>query len=325
MNDASRRTAGFTLMEVLVALGIMSLVMLVLYTSLNASLEARDKLETESKVARLGPEILDQIEADLRRLWIWDIRDDAVFKGESRTINGESADTLSLLTTVDSTVTRRVGEREVSADVCETGYRLRRNPALPDVLELWRRQSFHVDEKPLDDGVYELLHDRVVSFQVRYYASVDRWAEELPSWDSGALHRLPALVSIELELEAVARTVASGAEGGRTLRYERIVPLMPGSDLAMRVRPLVPTFVALGSGGPGGPGGKGDGEGEEGEGEGSEADAGGGKDDGGSSNTPGGNGGSGGNSSTPPGGGNPDDFGNALNDLLNGLTGGGGG
>jgi hypothetical protein len=75
-----------------------------------------------------------------------------------------------------------VGEREVSSDVCETANRLRRNPDLPDVLELWRRQSFHVDEDPLKDGVYELLHDRVVRFQVRYLNTLDPQEEELHDW-----------------------------------------------------------------------------------------------------------------------------------------------
>src|SRR6185436_18872369 len=107
---------------------------------------------------------------------------DKVFLGESRTIDGEPADSLSFLTNVDSSVTRRVGDREVSSDVCETGYRLRRNPDLPDVLELWRRQSFHVDEEPLKDGVYELLHDRVVRFQVRYRETLDQYADVLMDW-----------------------------------------------------------------------------------------------------------------------------------------------
>src|SRR5262249_28743844 len=147
-----RRIAAFTLIEVLIALAIMSLVMIALYTTLNVTLKARDQIEIQGRVARLGPQILDLIESDLRRAWLTDIDGDKVFLGESRTIDGEPADSLSFLTNVDSSVTHRVGDREVSSDVCETGYRLRRNPDLPDVLELWRRQSFHVDEEPLKDG-----------------------------------------------------------------------------------------------------------------------------------------------------------------------------
>jgi prepilin-type N-terminal cleavage/methylation domain-containing protein len=257
-----RARRGFTLVEVLIALSIMSLVMVALYSSLDATLRARDQIEIESRVARLGPEILDIVEADLRRAWVLGILDDQVFRGESRMIDGEPADSLSLLTHVDSTITRRVDEREVQSDVCETGYRLRRNPLLPDVRELWRRQSFHVDEQPLendDHGVYELLHDRVVRFQVRYREDVDQYAEELHDWDASARHRLPALVEVELALEAVPRTVADMGgltAASRTLVYRRSIPLADHSELVMRVHPIPPTYLgAGGTSGTTGPGG----------------------------------------------------------------------
>jgi prepilin-type N-terminal cleavage/methylation domain-containing protein len=249
MTHARRRT-GFTLIEVMTALTIMSLVMVALYTALNITLETRDQLENESKVSRLGPGLLDIIEQDLRRIWIMDIKDDRVFKGESHSIDGESADSLSFLTTVDSVVTRRIHEREVASDVCETGYRLRRNPAIPDLLELWRRQSFHVDGDPLKDGVYELLYDRVVSLQVRYRDEIDRYAEKFSEWDAAEQHRLPALVEIELAIEAVPRTaddLGRKDAASRTLRYRRVIALPRDSDIRMRVHPLPPVFAGAGN------------------------------------------------------------------------------
>lgn len=309
----TRGRRGFTLLEVLVTLAIMSMVMLALYVTLDGTLRARDQLEIESRVARLGPEILDLVEADLRRAWILNIDEDAVFRGEARTIDGEAADSLHFLSNVDSTLTRRIGERELSSDVCETGYALRRNPVLPDVLELWRRQSFHVDEDPLrngDHGVYELLHDRVVRFQVRYRERVDPLEEPLHDWDAAARHRLPALVEIELALEAVPRTIAerSRREGaGRTLVYRRSIPMPDRSDMAMRVHPLPPAFVAAG-GTSGGANLGGDTD-QDGDGQ----PDGGGADEGiDAPDNPFGGGGGGG------------DFGDFLDDLLNGGGGGGG-
>jgi type II secretory pathway component PulJ len=294
-------------MEVVVALGIMSLVMVALYTTLNSTLRARDKLENEARVARLGPDLLDIIESDLRRIWLMNIEQDRVFLGETRTLDGEPADSLSFLSTVDSTVTRRIGEREIPSDLCETGYRLRRNADLPDVMELWRRQSYHIDEKPLQDGVYELLHDRVVSFQVRYLDELDRYAERLTDWDTTITHRLPAAVEIELALEAVPRTTEDFDRRGSdafTLRYKRLIPLQARSELVMRVHPVAPTFVAA-EGAFGGPGGGPD-DGQDGEPDGD-----------GQKGPPGpdgdGGGGDGGN-----------DFGDALDEVLGGLGGGGG-
>jgi prepilin-type N-terminal cleavage/methylation domain-containing protein len=339
----ARFARGFTLIEVMIALTIMSLIMVALYTTLNTGLRTRDQLETQAQVTRLGPQILDMIENDLRRIWLLNIEGDTVFKGDSRTINGEPADMLAFLTTVDSTVTRRVEDREVAADVCETGYRLRANPDLPDVMELWRRQSFHVDELPLEDGVYELLHDRIVGFQVRYLATVDKTAEMLTSWDAAERHALPAIVDIELRLEAVPRTiddVSQQERASRTLHYHRVIALPSGSDMAMRMRPLVPTFTAPGGPAEGGSGPDADSDDDgdpdatdpddDNDGEPDETDTtpqgdnpGGGEDDdstdpdGDGDDTPDGDGdqgGDGGDSAS-------DDFQDALEDLLNGLGG----
>jgi prepilin-type N-terminal cleavage/methylation domain-containing protein len=334
--SAARR--AFTLIEVLVALSIMSLIMVALYTTLNTALMTRDQLEIEAQVARLGPQILDLVEGDLRRAWITNIDGDHVFLGETHSVNGEPADSLSFLTTVDSTVTRRVEEREISSDVCETGYRLRANAKNPDVMELWRRQSFHVDEQPLEDGVYELVHDRVVRFQVRYLETVDRTAEKLMRWDASEKHALPALVDIELDLQAVARTTEDlDRQGGasRTLHYHRVIPMHAASALLMRIHPLVPTFVGAGAGG----GGAADDPDKDTDGDGDPdvtdpdddndgipdaddpsplgEDEEGGDDDSGGEDT-----GAGKGNGNGTGGNAGDDFSDALEDLLNGLGGG---
>ena len=309
-----RSERGFTLLEVMVALGIMGMVMAVLYGLLDATLKSRDKLEREARAVRVGPDILDLIEADLRRAWVMDIAEDRVFLGESKTIDGEPADALSFLTTVDSTITRLVDEREVPSDVCETGYRLRRNANLPDVRELWRRQSFHVDEKPLEDGVYELLHDRVIAFQVRYFDDVDKHAEERTEWDASVRHRLPALVQIDLTVESVPRTsedLGRRDSAGRTQHFRRVIAMPPDSDIRMRVHAVTPTYVASGgTAGGGGQDGPDDGKPDDPD------NPDGPKDPNGSDN--------GGDTTNPPPGGDQS-LDDALNDLFGGGGGGGGG
>ncbi|HZL98747.1 MAG TPA: hypothetical protein VFD43_00715, partial [Planctomycetota bacterium] len=190
------------------------------------------------------------------------------------------------------------------------GYRLRRNAALPDVRELWRRQSFHLDEEPLEDGVYERLHDRVIAFQVRYFDEVDEQAEERTEWDAAVRHRLPALVRIDLTLEAVPRTtedLGRRDSAGRALHYRRVIALDKDSELRLRCHAVVPTFVAAGGGTTGGAN-QGDGgededggpDGGNGPGKPSTGPEGGGPDSGGTGGTP------------------SDSFDDALNDLLGG-------
>jgi len=242
--------SGFTLIEVMLALLIMGIVMTGLYLTLNTTLSTRDLLEREVRAARLGPQILDLIESDLRRVWAFNIEDDAVFKGTRRTMLGESADSLVFLSSVDSTLTHRVDDREVTSDVCETGYRLRVNPDLPDVLELWRRQDYHVDDEPLEDGTYELVHDRVVSLQFRYYEDEDVESEPEEEWDASKSHTLPSMVQVILGIEAGPRRAEDldrprGERDSGTYWFERLVPLQRDVGLTMRVHSLPPTFAAV--------------------------------------------------------------------------------
>lgn len=302
----TRATAGVTLFEIMIALTIMSLIMVALYQTLDASLRTRDQLDLEARAARVGPELLDIIEADLRQAWIANLEGDEVFLGEDATLQGEQADALQFITTVDSTVTRRVDGYEVSSDLTEVGYRLRVNSQYDDVMELWRRQSFHVDEEPLKGGTYDLLYDRVVSFQLRYLRTMERTEEYIDSWDASEELGLPVAVLVDLIVEVGPRARnALGGFGAITRQHRRLIPLRTNSALAMRIHPIIPTFTAVGTGEGGGPGGTGD-DGADGDG-----------DDLGGPDDPGpGSGGGGG----PPGGG-----GNPFDDLFGGGSGGGGG
>ncbi|RKY21657.1 MAG: hypothetical protein DRQ55_03520 [Planctomycetota bacterium] len=252
-----RAQAGFTLLEILVALTIMSLVMVALQAVLQTTLQTRDMLANEVSAAREGPGILDIIERDLRRAWVLNIQDDLVFLGQDRTLLGEPADNLVFISTSGSTVTRRVGEREAASQLVETGYRLRVNPDLPDVLELWRRQDFHLDDRPLEDGTYERLHDRVIGFDVQYFEDLILEHDPLDEWDAEERHDLPAMLIISLGLELGSRLPAEEHQAARgesqTRWYERVILLGPGPNLAMRVHPYPPEF----SGSTGGVGGSG--------------------------------------------------------------------
>ncbi len=302
----ARAAAGFTLMEVMVALSIMAMIMTGLYSTLDTTLRTRDQLEYETRAARMGPELLDILEKDLQRAWIANIADDKVFLGQDNTVNGEQADTLLFISTVDSTITQRIGAYEVPSDLAETGYRLKANPAFSDLLELWRRQDYHVDEEPLEGGLYELMHDRVVSFQLRYVEAMERSPEWLDDWDSSTRHALPAAIQVDLVLEVGPRAgnTSRADSGARTMAYRRIIPLEGSSELAMRVHPIVPAFLgsAAGSGG-GGAGGGADLTGETGEDEDNSGDT--GKGDG--TSGPGG-----------PGGPSDGDLSDFLGDLLDG-------
>lgn len=278
MKRPVRSTAGVTLFEIMIALTIMSLIMVALYQTLDASLKTRDQLDLEARAARVGPELLDVIEADLRQAWVGNIAEDAVFLADDMALRGEQADALQFITTVDSTITQNIDGYEVSSDVSEVGYRCRINAEYDDVMELWRRQSYHVDEEPLKGGTYDLLYDRVVSFQLRYLPSMERTEEYVDTWDAAERKRLPVAVLVDLILEVGPRARGdTGGFGAITRHHRRFIPLARNSGVVMRIHPTIPTFEGVGGEGgaaAGNNGDDGDGEGDGDQGDGGDGDGG---------------------------------------------------
>ncbi|MBU0755650.1 MAG: type II secretion system GspH family protein, partial [Planctomycetes bacterium] len=259
---ASSAAAGFTLMEIILAVAITGFIMTVVYATLFATLKARDRIEREGLVAKVGPAVLDMIERDINGAWSMNIRDNDVFFGEHRTINGVPADPFHLITTTDSTTVEMSDEEAVRSDLSEVSYVLRANPGAPELMELFRRQDFHVDDKITEGGNYELIYSRIKSFEVFYYKNLYEGADRLDEWEAKKRNRLPAAMEIFLSLEIDPRLAGYALDDmdRPTQHFHRVLFFPIGSELTMAVRPVIPTFVGpedaaggkLGGGGSGG-------------------------------------------------------------------------
>jgi prepilin-type N-terminal cleavage/methylation domain-containing protein len=258
----ARKPEGFTLLEVLISIMMVSLIMTATYAVLFTTLNARDLIEKEHLEGKIGPAILDLIEKDISSVWCWNIHDNDVFNGESGTVSGERADRLQFITTTNSSYTMENEERQVHSDVTEVSYLLRQNPRIPELLELWRRQDFHVDDKIAEGGLYERIYSRINSFQVTYYGDLHEDAEKLEEWNAAKRGHLPSAIEIYLVME-IDPTLAGYALDDMSrerLEYHRVIFLPQTSALTMAVRPVIPTFEDPDEAGGDGEGdGKGDG------------------------------------------------------------------
>jgi len=257
---------GFTLLEVLLAVGITAMVMLTVHMTFMGTIQASVEMESLSEDREPGPRILAMIERDLNGLWHANIKKNRVLRGRNLDIGGPSADRIDFLTTTDATgiVLDSIGKPR-RASVCEVGYWLRQNPDTPGLLELWRREDPMIDDNLIAEGQFQLVHDRLKSFNIKYYATLGYEAEELNEWDSSIDDTLPRRILIEFTLE---RKVANrnrtsgevGDDGPVERTYSRYIVLdprypeilKPGVAL-MPTRPGQPTAAAAGGGGPGGP------------------------------------------------------------------------
>ncbi|GDY03410.1 hypothetical protein LBMAG49_27390 [Planctomycetota bacterium] len=273
---------GFTLIEILLAVAITAMIMLLVGTSFTATLEARAVIEELSESTEAGPRILAMIERDLRNIWTFDVKKNAVLVGRNKDIGSFEADRIDLLTSSDSIgYVLDAQNRQRSTNICEVGYWLKPNPRYRDLMEIWRREDPMIDGDLLTDGRFQLIHDRIKSFKITYFRSLGFEAEELNEWDSSLDSALPRRLKIEFVLERKqgSRNVVNETEiddfEGSTKTYVRhftfapqMVEVMKQGVAMIPARPPMPADpqASGGGGGPAAPGGRGGGRGGDGPG-----------------------------------------------------------
>lgn len=232
-----KRQGGFTLVELLLALLIGAIVLSMIFVSLNLMIRQRQAVIGFSTPYAVGPQILDQIESDLKNAYFYDLKENDSFWGADAEINGHEADGLSFVTCTLSRVgeeslksTIPVGQEQVENRVharksptTEVQYVCRQSPNIGDCLELWRREDFYVDDSIHDGGIYRLVCDRVFDFKLEYVSrstssagpnggdkAIDNMRKD--GWSSIEERGLPRAVIVSISIY--------GREGERNWEHE---------------------------------------------------------------------------------------------------------
>jgi len=264
--------AGFTLIEVLLAIAITATVMVTVGTTFHVMLNARDVVDDLTESSEAGPRILNLIERDLRGIWTFNVKDNAIFRGRDMDVGGRDADRLDFVTTTDAVgFVLDAHSQPKKPTLCEVGYWFQPNPRFRDVMMLYRREDPMVDGDLITQGSFQLVHDRVKSFKVTYYETLGHEAEELFEWDSSFHDNLPARMKIEFTIERrrSSRNIVSDVEvedfEGAERTYVRhfvfdrhLQNLLRAGTARVPVFPIEPADDAEGPQGPAGSGGRGD-------------------------------------------------------------------
>jgi type II secretion system protein J len=269
--ETRMRAAGFTLIEVLLAIAITATVMVTVGTTFHVMLNARDVIDDMTESTEAGPRIMNLIERDLRGIWTHNVKNNAVFRGRDMDVGGRDADRMDFLTTTDS-----VGfvldshNMPKKTTLCEVGYWFKPNPKYRDVFEMWRREDPMVDGDLITQGSFQLVYDRVKSFKVTYYETLGHEAEELLEWDSSFHDNLPERIKIEFTIERrrSSRNIVSdvevedfeGAERTYVRHFvfdHRLHDILRAGTARVPVLPIEPADEQGGPDGPAGGGGGG--------------------------------------------------------------------
>jgi len=277
---------GFTLLEILVATALFSLLMGAYYSAFTNVLLLEEYARNQRAFSSVGPAILDLVEDDLLSTYT-NPRELAAypFRGEDDSLGSEPADSMHFVARRASIAQEEFFGRDnwVRSPVNEVGYRVARGrTGMGNVRRLYRRESYYVDDSPLQGGDYFEVYDRIVAFDLLYVGYraeeearesaedlADRNLDKFESWDSEERKGLPTAVIVTLVIEAPQITKERSDEEdsieGRDRRtYVRVIPLIQADDIApteggpdpnQPANPGNPPATNPGSnpGGPGGP------------------------------------------------------------------------
>lgn len=166
---ARHPAAGFTLVELVIGAGLMSLILAAAYACLSAGLSAQRLIEPRIDAAQNARVAIDRLAADLRAACI--LSREAHFLGMDRRLGDIEADNLDFAT--HHHTPRRAGE----GDYCQVSYFLQPDPDTGQ-FTLWRRRHPAIGIDPLAGGQREEVATGLRQLKFEYY---DGW-EWFDTW-----------------------------------------------------------------------------------------------------------------------------------------------
>jgi len=184
---------GFTLIEMLVAVSVSSVILLMVYTAYNSIIKTVNYGSTVSDYYRRVNDALARIDSDITNLYwkdgVKNLQLISVFNGKSSTINFVTAEYR------DYRILMKSDLAQPSCDIHETGYYLKYGPD-GKTTSLVRQTDLIYDESySLAAYEEELLPDVIsIKFEFKYRSD---WAE---TWNTLDQKRIPRTVRTTIEL-----------------------------------------------------------------------------------------------------------------------------
>ncbi|HTN43316.1 MAG TPA: type II secretion system protein GspJ [Nitrospiria bacterium] len=186
--------SGFTLLELLIALGIAVVLVTLLYETFNAVLRSTQIVDQESEIDQMVRVSMERMTSELRSAY-WRPSSDAgsasvfLFDGEDGTGGAQPADTLRFTTL--SHALASAGNTDPSVSIVE--YALIPDQETDTAVLMHREET-----SPLSPSVNSLeeyeLGESVIGLNFRYFDGQDWWDQ----WNDADKKKLPKAVEIQL-------------------------------------------------------------------------------------------------------------------------------
>lgn len=215
MSRTSTQTRGFTLVEVMIALGLLAIIAVATQQALSTSFDIKNTVTTSNERHHEARQIMTRLSREIRMAFIR-AEVPQQFREEKPAVMtrffGEEDEL-----TFSSTAHLRIRPNRRESDQCEIGYFLKSDSNSEyRGKTLYRRESTIVDDKPKRGGHIWPVAQGIKEFKVEYWDDAkeigdDAWQRTWDSHEDENSPLLPARVRITLELEM--------PDGGDPIRY----------------------------------------------------------------------------------------------------------
>jgi len=192
-----RRRAGFTLLEILVAIGVLAIIAALTFETIAGAIRARDMLEANDAMTQSARVALSKLKRDLALAWL---TPNTQAVNTFRTVfvaRDDNPDRLWFTSLSHQRLYRDARE----SDQTEITLWTEDDPTRSDAMVLLRREAPRIDQEPEEGGPILPLAYGVVGFDVHFLDPVKN--EWKPEWDSTGVdqaNRLPRAAQITLTL-----------------------------------------------------------------------------------------------------------------------------
>lgn len=191
------KNAGFTLIEVLVAVAISSIIILLIYSVHSSIITSIYRLTGVAEFYENVNLAIEKIDRDIACLHFDKKNKKVNFIGESNydtPYNGKF--NFITIDYNDFLVRGTMDSPHPMSDVKEVGYFLEPMDAVPDLFNLMRREEIHYDEEPEEGGDSDILLENVVDLKFEFKSTFSRdWSNSV---DSKQTYRIPSAVKTTL-------------------------------------------------------------------------------------------------------------------------------
>jgi type II secretion system protein J len=185
---------GFTLVELMLAILILSIMMSIIYGVVVSTVSAARRVEEITASSEIGPAILTRVRSDLEAAFL--PKEGEFFVGSKKPGGGADRDRVDFISGELAYGSENGVEDARFHSINEVGYQVLENRKDPNVGVLYRREDYFIDADPLKGGKLTEVYDRVRSFSLRYYDG-EEWR---PDWNNKTLKGLPKAVEIEVKI-----------------------------------------------------------------------------------------------------------------------------